>query len=159
MAIKNDVTEYETPLRQNFELTATATALLGAFGYEAYALLGDFPAGPVHWIAGGFALYGLSRSVPAYRLYKRHLNLAGTPIPCHTFEDLRNIFAKPDHKSEMWLGKGFAWGPPHTQLAVDILKQDWPKLSKDALGPIYKWRFIKKNFGLCLKQPFEAHRC
>ena len=25
-------------------------------------------------------------------------------------------------------------------------------------SPIYKWRFIKKNLGLCLKHPFEAHR-
>lgn len=159
MAIKNNVTEYETPLRENFELTASATALLGALGYEAYAQFGDFPAGPVHWIAGGFALYGLNRAIPAAKLLKRHLHLAGTPIPCHTFEDLRNIFARPDHQGEMWLGKGFAWGPPHTQLAVDILKTDWPKLSKDALGPIYKWRFIKKNLGLCIKHPFEAHRC
>ena len=45
MAIKNNVTEYETPLRENFELTASATALLGALGYEAYAQFGDFPAG------------------------------------------------------------------------------------------------------------------
>ena len=158
MAIQNTTAEYYTPLRPNFELSAATTALFGALGYEAYAWLGNFPAGPVHWIAGGFALYGLSRAVPAAKLLRRHLHLAGTPIPCHTFDDLRRLFAAPDHQGDMWLGKGFSWGPPHTQLAVDILKQDWPKLSKDALGPIYKWRFMRQHPALCVKHPLLAYR-
>ena len=158
MAIQNTTAEYYTPLRPNFELSAATTALFGALGYEAYAWLGNFPTGPVHWIAGGFALYGLSRAVPAVKLLRRHLHLAGTPIPCHTFDDLRRLFAAPDHQGDMWLGKGFSWGPPHTQLAVDILKQDWPKLSKDALGPIYKWRFMRQHPALCVKHPLLAYR-
>ena len=158
MAIQNTTAEYDTPLRPNFELSAATTALFGALGYEAYAWLGNFPAGPVHWIAGGFALYGLSRAVPAVKLLRRHLHLAGTPIPCHSFDDLRRLFAAPDHQGDMWLGKGFSWGPPHTQLAVDILKQDWPKLSKDALGPIYKWRFMRQHPALCVKHPLLAYR-
>ena len=158
MAITYDQTEFTTPLRENFELKAVVTALGGALGYEAYALLGDFPAGPIHWIAGGFALYGTTHVWPAVKLWQRHLRLAGTPIPCLTFEGLRDLLTGKMHQEEMWLGRGFLWGPPHTQLAVDILKLDWPRICKDALGPIYKWRFIKAQPKFCLTHPFEAHR-
>lgn len=156
MGIQYDPSGYEMPWRRNYELMAAGVWLTGAAGYAGYAAFGSFPPGPLLWIAGGMTVFGAFKLRKGLRLLNLQQHLAGTPLPLCTFEELREICNDPVHKGEIWLGKGFLWGPTHTQRIMDILRLDWQRIVKDALGPFYAWRFAKKNASLVFTHPLKA---
>lgn len=156
MAIAYDPSAYEMPWRRNYEMYSAMLALTGAAGYEAFAFFGSYPAGPLHWMAGGFTVFGLMKLVQGATLLRRQLKLAGEPLPVCTFEDLKRICTDEAHRDELWLGKGFLWGPKHTQLVMDILKYNWQSIADDALGPIRVLRFILKHKAFCFRHPLRA---
>ena len=156
MGIQYDPSDFEMPWRRNYELMAAATWLTGAAGYSGYAAFGSFPAGPLLWIAGGMTAFGLFKLRKGLRLMRLQHRLAGTPLPLCTFDDLQRICRDPAHQGEIWLGKGFLWGPTHTQRIMDILRRDWQQIVKDALGPFFLWRFAKKNAKLAFSHPLKA---
>lgn len=156
MGISYDPTAYEMPWRRNYELMSAAVWLTGAAGYGAYAAFGSFPAGPLLWIAGGMCVFGFIRLRKGLRLLNLQLHLAGQPLPVCTFKELQAICNDPAHRNEIWLGKGFLWGPIHTQRVADILRLDWQRIVKQALGPFYLWRFLKKRGLRSILHPLET---
>lgn len=156
MAIDYDPTAYEMPWRRNYELMSAGVWLTGATGYGIYAALGSFPAGPLLWIAGGMSAFGLLKLRKGLRLMRLQHHLAGTPLPVCTFDELQSICTDPAHRGEIWLGKGFLWGPTHTQRVMDILRRDWQQIVRQALGPFYVWRFVKKHRKLALTHPLQT---
>lgn len=156
MALKYDPTAYET-WRQNFELRQSL-AWFG--GYLWYSIWGDIfgATGATFGCSLICAAMGLYKLRPAARRFHMTLRLAGTPLPFIDFNDLRRIMTDPVHKDDMWLGRGFAWGPTQTQRVADLLKRDWHKTYREALGSIYILRFVQKHFLMCLFRPFEAIR-
>ena len=137
MGIQYDPSDYEMPWRRNYELMAAAAWFTGSAGYAGYAAFGSFPSGPLLWISGGMTLFGLFKLRKGLRLLRLQHRLAGTPLPLCTFDDLQRICNDPAHRGEIWLGKGFLWGPTHTQRIMDILRRDWQQIVKDALGPFF----------------------
>lgn len=156
MAMKYDPTAYET-WRQNFELRQS---LAWFAGFAWYLIWGDLfgATGATLGCALTCACMGLYKFGPATRRFHMTLKLAGTPLPFIDFDDLRRIVNDPVHKDDLWLGRGFAWGPTQTQRVSDLLKRDWHRTYKEALGAIYVLRFVRKHLFLCLFRPFEALR-
>ena len=154
MSMDYDPTAYET-WRSNYEMRQSL-AWFGGFAW--YMLWGDMYGanGATFGCALCCALMGLWKFKPALRRFHMTLRLAGTPIPFIDFEELKTILNDPVHKKDMWLGRGFAWGQTHTQRVTDLLKRDWYKTYRDALGAFYVLSFLKKHFWLVLFRPLRA---
>lgn len=154
MALKYDPTAYET-WRQNFELRQS---MAWFFGCAWYFLWGDFfgATGASLWCALCCAVMGLWKFRPAVRRLHMTLRLAGTPLPYIDFKELQRILKDPVHQNDMWLGRGFGWGQTQTQRVSDLLKRDWHKTYKEALGSLYVISFMRRHFWLCLFRPFKA---
>lgn len=154
MGLKYDPTAYET-WRQNFEMRQTV-AWFGGFVW--YMLWGDLfgASGATAGCALICACMGLYRLKAASRRFRMTMRLAGTPLPCIDFNELKEMLNDPVHRRDMWLGRGFAWGPTQTQRVADLLKRDWHKTHREALGAFYVISFIRKHFWLCLFRPFRA---
>jgi conjugative coupling factor traD, SXT/TOL subfamily len=154
MALKYDPTAYET-WRQNFEMRQ---ALAWFAGCGWYFVWGDLYGanGATLGCALICALMGLWRFRPALRRFQMTLRLAGTPAPFIDFNELKAIMNDPVHKDDMWLGRGFPWGQTQAQRVNDLLKRDWHKTYREALGAFYILQFLKKHVWLCLFRPFKA---
>lgn len=154
MSLNYDPTAYET-WRQNFEMRE-ALAWFG--GCIWYFMWGNFMG--ANGATLGFVLCCAVMAIisfrPAVRRYHMTLRLAGTPLPYIDFEELKRILNDPTHKGDMWLGRGFPWGQTQAQRVNDLLKRDWHKTYREALGGLYLIRFIRKHFWLCLFRPFKA---
>ncbi|WP_440270823.1 hypothetical protein, partial [Duodenibacillus massiliensis] len=154
MALKYDPTAYET-WRQNFEMRQ---ALAWFAGCGWYFVWGDLYGanGATLGCVLICALMGLWRFRPALRRFQMTLRLAGTPAPFIDFNELKAIMNDPVHKDDMWLGRGFPWGQTQAQRVNDLLKRDWHKTYREALGAFYILQFLKKHMWLCLFRPFKA---
>ncbi len=154
MGLKYDPTAFET-WRPNYEMRQ---ALAWFAGCAWYFLWGDvFGATGVTMLFATFcALMGIRAFIPAIRRLRMTLNLAGSPLPIINFEDLKRILNDPAHQSDLWLGKGFAWGQTQTQRVADLLKRDWHKTYREALGCLYILRFLKKHCWFTLFHPLKA---
>lgn len=154
MSLNYDPTAYET-WRQNYEMRE-ALAWFG--GCIWYFMWGNFMG--ANGATLGFvlccAVMAIMRFRPAVRRYHMTLRLAGTPLPYIDFEELKRILNDPTHKGDMWLGRGFPWGQTQAQRVNDLLKRDWHRTYREALGGLYLIRFIRKHFWLCLFRPFKA---
>lgn len=155
--MKNTISaaEYENAWRPNFEMKAACWWGAGAAGYAIYAALGDFPAGPLLWMAGGCALLAVRSLIPGIELMRTQLRLVGKPPATATFEDLRKICGDPSHRKDMWLGRGFLWQPQHTQKIYDILRINYQETEESVLGGVRKLLFLRDHPNLIL-HPFEA---
>ena len=71
----------------------------------------------------------------------RTMRLAGTDLPVVDFEELKTLTQNPSHLNDMWLGKGFTWGQAEAQLAYDMLGRNWQNVTREALGPLFFFRF------------------
>ncbi|MDO4937349.1 MAG: conjugative transfer system coupling protein TraD [Sutterellaceae bacterium] len=154
MALKYDPNAYET-WRQNFEMRQSMAWFAGCGWY--------FVWGDIFGVNGATlgcvlccALMGLWKFKPALRRLKMTLRLAGSPVPFIDFEELKRIMNDPVHKKDMWLGRGFPWGQTQAQRCSDLLKRNWNKTYREALGGLYLWRFFVKHKWLCLFRPFQA---
>lgn len=109
--MKNTISaaDYENAWRPNFEMKAACWWGAGALGYSVYAAIGDFPSGPLLWMAGGCAALAAKSLVPGLRLMRTQLRLIGKPPATATFDELRKICSDPAHSNDMWLGRGFLW--------------------------------------------------
>lgn len=154
MALKYDPTAYET-WRQNFEMRQSLAWFAGCIWYFIWGDL--FGAnGATFGCALCCALMGLWRFRPAVRRLHMTLRLAGTPLPYIDFNELQRIMNDPVHRKDMWLGRGFAWGQTQTQRVADLLKRDWHRTYREALGALYIISFIRKNLWLCIFRPMKA---
>ena len=88
----------------------------------------------------------------------RTMRLAGTDLPVVDFEELKTLTQNPSHLNDMWLGKGFTWGQAEAQLAYDMLGRNWQNVTREALGPLFFFRFWRRNKLLCLLRPMYAYR-
>lgn len=88
----------------------------------------------------------------------RTMRLAGTDLPIVDFEELKTLTQNPSHLNDMWLGKGFTWGQAEAQLACDKLDRNWQNVTREALGPLFFFRFWRCNKLLCLLRPMHAYR-
>lgn len=158
MSIEYDRAGYEMPWRRNYELLSAGVAFSGTLLYGIMSLSGDYPAGPLAWMATGMGVFGAFKFKQGIKLFKRQVRLAGEPLHVTTFDELRALCTEPVHANEMWLGRGFLWGQTHTQRVMDILTRNWQTIAKEGLGPVYLWRFFKKNRELCIRHPLKAHR-
>ncbi|WP_443743469.1 conjugative transfer system coupling protein TraD [Sutterella sp.] len=154
MALRYDPTAYET-WRQNFEMRQ-ALAWFG--GCAWYFVWGDLfgASGATLCCALCCALMGLWRFKPAVRRLHMTLRLAGTPLPYIDFKELQQILNDPVHQNDMWLGRGFAWGQTQAQRVSDLLKRDWHRTYREALGALYVLTFMRKNLALCIFKPWKA---
>ena len=136
-------TQFET-WRPNFELRQSFAWFAGAAGY---ALLGSIA--DVSGAADGCTLaclgLGLWKFRPAVRRFAMTLRLAGTPLPYVDFEELKRMMTDKVHARDMWLGRGFSWGPTQTQRLAELLKRDWDKTYKEALGSLYLIKYLMKK--------------
>lgn len=154
MAMNYDPTAYET-WRPNYEMRQVNAWLLGVVWYVGWGLyIGAM--GAALCCAACCLLMALTKLRPAVRRYRMTLRLAGTPLPFIDFNDLKKLLNDPVHKKDMWLGRGFPWGQTQAQRVAELLKRDWYRTYRDALGSLYLVNFIKKNFWLCLFMPWKA---
>ena len=156
MGMNYDPTAYET-WRQNYEMRQAMAWFAGCVWYFIW---GDIMGAT--GVTFGFvvccALMGIITFRPAVRRYHMTLRLAGTPLPFIDFNELQKILNDPAHKKDMWLGRGFPWGQTQMQRVSDLLKRDWHKTYREALGGLYLAKFVRKHFWLCLFRPFKARR-
>lgn len=156
MGMKYDPNAYET-WRQNYEMRQAMAWFAGCVWYFIW---GDIMGAT--GVTFGFvvccALMGILTFRPAVRRYHMTLRLAGTPLPFIDFNELQKILNDPAHKKDMWLGRGFPWGQTQMQRVADLLKRDWHKTYREALGGLYLAKFVRKHFWLCLFRPFKARR-
>lgn len=157
--MKNTISaaDYENAWRPNFEMKAACWWGAGALGYAVYAAIGDFPSGPLLWMAGGCAALAAKSLVPGLRLMRTQLRLIGKPPATATFDELRKICSDPAHSNDMWLGRGFLWQPRHTQKIYDILRINYQETEESVLGGARKLLFLKHHPDLIL-HPLEARR-
>ena len=154
MGIKYDPNAYET-WRQNYEMRQAMAWFTGCVWYFIWSDITGATG-----VSLGFvlccAIMGIITFRPAVRRYHMTLRLAGTPLPFIDFNELKNILNDPSHKKDMWLGRGFPWGQTQVQRVSDLLKRDWHKTYREALGGLYLIKFLRKHFWLCVFRPFKA---
>lgn len=154
MGMKYDPNAFET-WRENFELRQSLAWFLGCAWYFVWGdLFGASGAtfGCMLCCAG----MGLMKFRPAVRRLHMTLRLAGTPLPYIDFEELRQLLNDPVHQRDFWLGRGFPWGQTQAQRVADLLKRDWHRTYREALGSLYFLKFLRSHPFLCLFRPFKA---
>ena len=116
--------KYEMPWRPNFE-AAAATGWAASAGIAlAAGGLSGLPMTPFLWMAGIGTVMGGRRAAQAYRHHRRKARLAGKRLQKIRLADLRGQM----RTGAIWLGNGFEWDQPHTQLVHEILKRDKSKI-------------------------------
>lgn len=153
MSIKNDPFFFET-FRPNYEMRAAITWFAVSFFYAIYVLF-DYFTGPstiIFYLCLGMGIY---MYIPGRKRMKQTLRLAGEPLPVLTFKDLEKNIKDEVHAKDCWMGKGFLWGQPEAQNASQILAKDYRKITKDALGFLYYWRYFTRNKALFFTNPFK----
>lgn len=153
MSLKNDPFFYET-FRPNYELRA-ATAWFAVSLFYLFYTSFDYFLGPSQIIFFLCLGMGMVQFIPGYKRLKQTLRLAGTPLPFLTFDGLKSKMKDKVHRSDIWLGKGFKWSKTEAQNVHQLLDRDWKEIQKDALGPIYYWRFFRDNKALFFLNPFR----
>ena len=153
MSLKNNPFSYET-FRPNYELYV-AISWFGVSIFYGIYLLFDYFRGPSQIIFYCCWAMGFYWAIPGYKRLQQTLRLAGTPLPVLTFEDLKDKIKDDAHKTDMWVGKGFIWGKDEAQNVHQLLDRDWTQIQKEALGPIYYWRFFKEHKALFFLNPFK----
>jgi len=123
------VDTYDMPWRPNFEMTAT----LGWFGAAASSALlaatAELPAAPFAWIGAIAGIMGATRGWNALKLWRRKRLLLGRDIEFLKLTDLKRLM-----KSEMiFLGYGFTWDKPETQLCYDLMKRGPTTIAPDVM--------------------------
>lgn len=154
MGMRYDPTAYET-WRQNFELRQCLAWFAGVIWYVVWGNMFGASGATLRCVLI-CATMGLSKLPAAARRLHMTLRLAGSPLPVIDFADLRRLMGDPIHRNDMWLGRGFAWGPTQTQRVADLLKRDWHRTYKEAMGALYVISFIKNHFFCCLLRPWKA---
>lgn len=154
MGMNYDPTQFET-WRPNFELKQSMTWFAGCIGFT---LAGSFAhlSGAAMACAAVCAGMGLWKFKPACRRYAMTLRLAGTPLPYVDFKDLRKILSDKVHTQDMWLGRGFNWGPTQTQRIAELMKRDWDKTYREALGSLYLVKYLRTHLVYTLFHPFKS---
>lgn len=150
-----DPTKFET-WRPNYEAHQTAMWLCGA---GAYAWAGSiFEAwGVALTCSACCAVMALTKAGPAKRRHDMTMRLAGTPIPFIDFEDLKKMLGQRAHRNDLWIGRGFTWGPAQTQRINEILKRpDWNEIMEKVLGKALLYRYLKRHFLFTLVHPFQS---
>lgn len=149
-----DPTFFET-WRPNFEMRQSLAWFGGIVIYMLYGMYTDMTGATIgcQICCAGMGLWKFRQAVRRFHMTMR---LAGTPLPFVDFEELKRIINDPVHKKDMWLGKGFAWGPTQTKRITELLKRDWHRTYKEALGAFYVTRFLKKHLWLTIFRPFKA---
>ena len=143
--------------RENFEMRQLFLWLIGMI---YFSILGDHYEVPMlslmaQCVCGLMILLVLPA---ASERLTRNLRLAGTDLPVVDFKELQAMMSKPSHRNDMWLGKGFTWGQAEAQLAFDMLGRNWQNVTREALGPLFFFRFWRRNKLLCLLRPWHAYR-
>ena len=150
-----DPTEFET-WRPNYEMKQTLAWTAGAMAYLCAGMFLE-SNGIATVCAACCGLMALSRVRRANRRYKMTKRLAGTPIPFIDFDELKAMMGHAAHGKDMWIGKGFTWGPAQTHRISEIMKMPaWDEVMRDVLGPVYVFRFLKKNFLFTVFHPFKS---
>ena len=132
MPIKSDPVSFEQPWRRNYEKYCVAGWSCSAIGYGLYGLLGDMPSMPSYVIAGmslAMAAYRLPGAVKLERLQQK---LVGRDLTTMTVPELRNKAVSPEHRNELWLGRGFVWTHTHTQRLYSMMDKDWNLVAKQS---------------------------
>ena len=159
MAFSYDAAAYSMPWRRNHELEMTLSFLVGAVVYElGFGMFSSFPKGPIHMAAAVCLFFAFWFGLRARALLKIHHSLAGFPVRFYSFDDLKEICQSKSHQSDLWIGRGFLWQQQHTQRVTDILKLNWQEVVKEALGPIYQWRFVRERKLEALLHPLRTYR-
>ena len=147
--MKYDPNAFET-WRPNFELRQSMMWLTGFVGFAEAGRWFDV-SGATMGCALCCAGMGLWKFKPAARRFAMTKRLAGTPLPFVDFKEFRKMLSDPIHADHMWLGRGFSWGPTQTQRLAELMKRDYDKTYREALGAFYFLEYLRKNLFLIYK--------
>lgn len=154
MSMDYNPNQFET-WRPNFELKQSLSWFSGAAGYGLAGAFWDM-SGITNLCALGCMGMGLWKFRPALRRYAMTLRLAGTPLPYVDFDGLKKLMNDKVHRQDMWLGRGFAWGPTQTQRIAELMKRDWDKTYREALGSLYLLKYLNKNLWKTIFHPWQS---
>lgn len=155
---------YEMPWRPNYDAVSALTWMGAAAAAILVGNLLPLPMAPFVAMAAASGGFGALRTVQAARHAARKRRLGGRRLRFITLDQLRAHMASarkrvyqpppavpgmegleaslPDALSltdEVWLGGGFEWDQPHTQLAYEILKRDKSKILPPAMQMGATW--------------------
>ncbi|BAU49648.1 conjugative transfer protein TraD [Sulfurifustis variabilis] len=129
--------EYELAFRGNYEAVAAAGWLAGIAASLAAMQWSGLPRAPFTWMAGVGAVMAAYRSLGASRIASRKRALRGHDV---AFIEPKTLQRKMRaHPEDVWLGWGFEWDQPHTQLVHELLKSDRAKLATTHDGSGCPW--------------------
>lgn len=152
--MKYDPNAFET-WRPNFELRQSMMWFAGFLGFaEAGAWLDV--SGATMGCALCCAGMGLWKFKPAARRFAMTRRLAGTPLPFVDFKEFQTMLSDPNHQHHLWLGRGFSWGPTQTQRIAELMKRDYNKTYREALGAMYFLNYLQKNKLFTLLHPWQS---
>jgi conjugal transfer pilus assembly protein TraD len=112
--------KYEIPWRPNYEAAAAATWLASAFASVAAPWATGLFAPPFIAAAAIAGFMTIRRARQARRLHVRKAGLSGKKLHFIKLSELRK-FTRDEN---IWLGYGFTWDQPQTQLAFDLQSRD-----------------------------------
>ncbi|MBK8284918.1 MAG: type IV secretion system DNA-binding domain-containing protein [Ahniella sp.] len=114
------VAGFEDPFRPAWEWWSILGWGFAATGLAIWIVL--VPAPGVLFGGVVFCLLCGLRDLPsALRLRARHRRLLGSPL---RFGSLRELAARVHERPDaIWLGQGFAWGPEHAQMALELRRR------------------------------------
>lgn len=118
------VETYEMPWRPNFELAAAAGWGTSAALCLTIGAASGLPLSPFLWMAALGGGMGVRRAHQAWRHHQRKSRLAGKRLKFASIKELQAHMKD----GAIWLGNGFEWDQPHTQLCYEILKRDKSKI-------------------------------
>ena len=152
--MKYDPNAFET-WRPNFELRQSMMWLTGFVGFGEAGRWFDV-SGATMGCALCCAGMGLWKFKPAARRFAMTKRLAGTPLPFVDFKEFRKMLSDPIHADHMWLGRGFSWGPTQTQRLAELMKRDYDKTYREALGAFYFLEYLRKNLLFTMIHPWQS---
>ncbi|WP_207461829.1 conjugative transfer system coupling protein TraD [Azospirillum sp. SYSU D00513] len=118
------VERYEMPWRPNFEAVAATGWCMSSAVAILSAQFTSLPPAPFHWSAALGAAFGAHQAYKAYGHHRRKARLSGHELKFISMDELKANMKK----DQLWLGMGFTWDQPHTQLCYEILKRDKSKI-------------------------------
>lgn len=156
MKINYDPNEFETIFRPNYEMNQFWWLAGGSIGYFLAAFAHVMPSGLLYWVSLLLAVMAFFKALQAFSLEKIQRRLIGEPLHCCTLDELKTIGTSPEHKNDVWLGRGYTWQVRHTQRTSDILKRDWEDIVQEIKHPHWYPKGLERFFSPQSKRVTES---
>lgn len=129
--------EFEITFRPNYEAVSFVGWALAFLVSLASVAWSELPHLPFYWMAGVAAAMASYRSRAAWKRIRRVWGLRGHGIE---FIDEKQLGTKMRRQPDsIWLGWGFEWDQPHTQLVHELLRSNRAQLPTTNDGSGCPW--------------------